>query len=433
MAFQEDDALYPRKAYVLAQTFFIQDNQEELILHAHKYDFDVLFFDQMVDFQQAVMTADADALFVVDLDVLSSLQKNDGNRTLFLRDLFAQLPEGRDYVYLQTEKQSGRFLLQQMLVESNCLAYADKPIANEKLVDKLFNLFVQSRQTASSTVLMLGDISLFDSAPLRAKRIQLFAHHDAHTLHREAKRLMPDVIIIDEKHYRQTEAILHILKRNLEADPSMEIILLLDHPDEALVRRAVADGFDTILLGKSDDILSQQLINRLSKIRLNKDLISRDRATGLLNKIGFQQRAHEVIKRAEVEGKQLGLAIVDIDKFKTINDTWGHHFGDIVIKRLSLTLNAAMGEYDLLSRFGGEEFVMLVWNITPDAMLAKVNTLRETFGALRFEVAPGDFRHFSFSGGAAFTPQFTTENALFLHADAMLYQAKQSGRNRICG
>jgi diguanylate cyclase (GGDEF)-like protein len=432
MAFQ-DDSLYPRKAYVLAQTFFIQDNQEELTLHAHKYDFDVLFFDQMVDFQQAVMVAEPDALFVVDLDVLSSLQKNDGNRTLFLRDLFAQLPQGRNYVYLQTEKQSSRFLLQQMLVESNCLAYADKPIANEKLVDKLFNLFVQSRQAVASTVLMLGDSTVFDREPLNARRINLVEHPDAHTLHRRAKDLMPDVVIISEKHYRQTEAILHILKRNLEADPSMEIILLLDKPDEALVRQAVGDGFDTILLGKADDILSQQLVNRLTKIRLNKDLISRDRATGLLNKVGFQQRAHEAIKRAEAEGKQLGLAIVDIDKFKTINDTWGHHFGDIVIKRLSLTLNAAMGEHDLLSRFGGEEFVMLLWDTSPEATLKRVEAMREAFGALRFEVTPGDFRHFSFSGGAAFTPTHTTENALFLHADAMLYKAKQAGRNRICG
>lgn len=432
MDYQDDDALYPRKAYMLAQTFFIQDNQRELTLHAHKYDFDMLFFDQMVDFQQAVLVAEPDALFVVDLDVLSSLQKSDGNRTLFLRDLFAQLPEGRDYVYLQTEKQSSRFLLQQMLVESNCQAYADKPIANEKLVEKLFNLFVQARQAVASTVLMLGSARMFDMKPLDARRIRMVEHPDAHTLHREAKRLQPDVVIIDERHYRQTESIVHILKRNLEADPSMEIILLIDKPDEALTRKAVADGFDTILLGKADDILTQQLVNRLSKIRLNKDLISRDRATGLLNKVGFQQRAHEVIKEAEAQGKQLGLAVVDIDKFKTINDTWGHQFGDIVIKRLSLTLNAFMGEQDMLSRFGGEEFVMLIWDIAPDAMVKKLDAMREAFGALRFEAARGDFRQFSFSGGAAFTPQFMTENALFLHADAMLYKAKQGGRNRIC-
>jgi len=432
MDLQDSDLLYPRKAYVLAQTFFIQDNQEELALHAHKYDFDVLLFDQMVDFQQAALTADEDALFVVDLDILSSLQKIDGNKTLFLRDLFAQLPPHRRYVYLQTEKQSSRFLLQQMLVESNCLAYADKPIANEKLVEKLFNLFAQARREVVSHVLILGSTRAFDLRMLEERHIKVIEHADAHTLHKEARRIRPDMIIIPEKQYRQTESIVQIIKRNMEADPSMEVVLLMQSNDVVLARRAVADGFDLLLLEKESDILSQQLINRLRKFRLNKELISRDRATGLLNKIGFQVRAHEAIVQAAAEGKQLGMAIVDIDKFKTINDTWGHYFGDIVIKRLSLTLESYMHENDLLSRFGGEEFVMLLWDTDQAGLLKRVNAMRHAFGAIPFEVAPGDIRHFSFSAGAAFTPHYTTENTLFLQADAMLYQAKQGGRNRVC-
>ncbi|MBV8659664.1 MAG: GGDEF domain-containing protein [Burkholderiales bacterium] len=432
MNLQDSDLLYPRKAYILAQTFFIQDNQEELALHAHKYDFDVLLFDQMVDFQQAVLSADDDALFVVDLDILSSLQKNDGNRTLFLRDLFAQLPANRRYVYLQTEKQSGRFLLQQMLVESNCLAYADKPIANEKLVEKLFNLFAQSRRDMVSQVLILGSAKAFDQQMLADRQIRMVEHAEAHTLHKEARRIQPDMIIIPEKQYRQTESLVQILKRNMESDPSIEIVLLLQSTDTVLARRAVADGFDQLLLEKESDILSQQLINRLRKHQLTKDLISRDRATGLLNKIGFQIRAHDAIMRATTEGVQLGLAIVDIDKFKTINDTWGHYFGDIVIKRLSLTLQSHMNEHDLLSRFGGEEFVMLLWNTDEDSLLKRLNAMKNAFGALPFEVEPGEIRHFSFSGGAAFTPDFNTENTLFLQADAMLYKAKQGGRNRVC-
>jgi diguanylate cyclase (GGDEF)-like protein len=320
-----------------------------------------------------------------------------------------------------------------MLVDSNCLAYADKPITSEKLVEKLFNLFAQSSRAMASTVLVMGSAAFLDMAPLEARRIRVIEHHDAQTLHKEAKRLQPDIVIIHEKQYRQTESIVQILKRNLEADPSLETVLLIDRDDEALTRRAVSDGFDIIWINKSNDILSQQLISRLKKIRVNKDLISRDRATGLLNKIGFQQRAHEVITRGLGEGKRLGLAIVDIDKFKAINDTWGHYFGDIVIKRLSLTLESHMRENDeLLSRFGGEEFVMLFWDIEPEALVKRLDTMREAFGSLRFEVTPGEFRQFSFSGGAAFTPEFTSENTLFLQADAMLYRAKQGGRNQIC-
>jgi two-component system, cell cycle response regulator len=70
------------------------------------------------------------------------------------------------------------------------------------------------------------------------------------------------------------------------------------------------------------------------------DLISRDRATGLLNKIGLQTRAQELIRVAGCESPpvELSFGVIDIDKFKTINDTWGHYFGDIVIKRPSSTI-----------------------------------------------------------------------------------------------
>ncbi|MGQ5523817.1 GGDEF domain-containing protein [Chitinimonas sp. PSY-7] len=425
--------LYQRRAWVLAQTFFIEDNQQQLTLLAHKYDFDMQFFDQMIEFQQAVIVASEEDLLVVDLDCLYSLQTADNNRTLFLRDLFKQLPSHRDYVYLQTEKQSGRFLLQQMLVESNCLAYAEKPIANDKLVDKFFNLFAQARRNMAGKILVVGAPGVIDKEALQERRIQVIEHDELQSLQREVKRIQPDIVVIAEHLYRRTELIVRILKRNLEADPSLEVLLLVDSNDDELSRQAVMEGFDSLLQRRASDILTRQLINRLGKIRLSRDLISRDRATGLLNKIGFQQAASEVIKQAEAQGKQLGLAVIDIDKFKTINDTWGHYFGDIVIKRLSLHLSGYMGPEDLLSRFGGEEFVMLLWDCNMAEMLKRIDRMREEFNALVFEAEPGLDKQFSFSGGAAGYPAFKTENELFLHADAQLYKAKQGGRNRIVG
>ncbi len=180
------------------------------------------------------------------------------------------------------------------------------------------------------------------------------------------------------------------------------------------------------------DVLVAQLINRANKIRVNKDLIGKDRATGLLNKIGLQKKAQDLIRQAAREGLSLAFGIVDIDKFKTINDTWGHYFGDIVIKRLSLTLGPHIGERDLLSRFGGEEFVVVFWDCTLEQGWQRLDAMRQSFCAIPFEVKPGDVRHFSFSGGVAAYPEFKSENELFLRADAMLYEAKQGGRNQIC-
>ncbi|GLR14310.1 hypothetical protein GCM10007907_31000 [Chitinimonas prasina] len=425
-------SLYKRKVYFLAQTFFIKDNQAELLLCAHKYDFDIQFFDQMAEFVRTAVQADPEDLYVVDLDVLYNMQLDD-NRTMFLGDLLRRLPQQHHYVYLQTEKQSGRFLLQKMLVDNNCLAYAEKPIANDVLVDKLFNLFAQRKRDETSVVLYLGDQVRFDAALLATQQVNLIHHPDVQTLHLAVKQMQPDVVVIEDSHYLRTEVIARVLKKNIEVDPSLEIVLLQTRPDTALARKATDSGFDQILSLTDSDVLTHQLLNRISKIRTDKNLISKDRATGLLNKIGFKKRAQDVIRRASRDKVALALAVIDIDKFKTINDTWGHYFGDIVIKRLSLVVGAHMQENDLLSRFGGEEFVMLLWDCTVQTARERVDKMRLAFGDIAFEVSQIETRHFSFSGGLAAYPALKTENELFLYADEQLYEAKQSGRNRICG
>jgi diguanylate cyclase (GGDEF)-like protein len=278
----------------------------------------------------------------------------------------------------------------------------------------------------------LGEPVGLDDGALMHRRIEVIHHADAQTLHLRVKELQPDMVLITEAEYVRTEAIVRVLKKNIEADPVREIMLLQRQPDAAVTARALATGFDDILLLTDPGVLAAQLVNRANKIRINKDLIGKDRATGLLNKIGLQKKAQDLIRRAARENRPLAFGVVDIDKFKTINDTWGHYFGDIVIKRLALTLAPYIGEDDLLSRFGGEEFVLVFWDCTLEQGWQKMDAMRQAFGAIPFEVKPGDARHFSFSGGVAAYPDYKTENELFLRADAMLYEAKQGGRNRIC-
>lgn len=425
--------LYRNHVLLLSQSFFIKDNRAELLLHAHKYDFDILFFDDVSRFVDAVARDGGDNLYVIDLDALHNLQADmpDGRRTLLLGELLQRLPDDHSYIYLQSARQGSRFLLQQRLVDSHCLAYAEKPIANDVLVDKLFNLFVQKKRGDPVRMVALGD-AVLDDAALLARGVEVLRHQDAQTLHLRVKELQPDLVLVTDTEYGRTDAIVRVLQKNIEADPVREIVLLQCRPDPALTRRALADGFDTVLANCEADLLAAQLIGRADKIRINKDLIGKDRATGLLNKVGLQKKAQGLIRRAAQEGRPLALGVIDIDKFKTINDTWGHHFGDIVIKRLSLTLAMQMGEHDLLSRFGGEEFVMVFWDCTREEGRERLDALRQAFCAIPFEVGPGESRQFSFSGGVAAYPEYRSENELFLRADAMLYVAKQGGRNRIC-
>jgi two-component system cell cycle response regulator len=425
--------LYKNHALLLSQSFFIKDNRDELLLHAHKYDFDIAFFSEVSDFAHAVEARGDDSLFVIDLDALHNMQSDmqSSRKTLMLGELLARLPGGHSYVYLQSARQGGRFMLQQRLVDSDCLAYAEKPIANDVLVDKLFNLFVQKKRGDLVRLMYLGDAAQLDGDALLEHRVELLSHDDVHTLHLRVKELQPDMVLIVDAEYERTEAIVRVLNKNIEADPVREIVLLQRRVDVELTRRALASGFDGIMPLVSPELLTAQLVNRANKIRVSKDLIGKDRATGLLNKVGLQKKARQLIRRAAQEGVPLSFGVVDIDKFKTINDTWGHYFGDIVIKRLSLTLASQVDEADLLSRFGGEEFVIVFWDCTLEQGQRRLDAMRQAFGAIPFEVRPGEVRRFSFSGGLAAYPACKTENELFLRADAMLYEAKQGGRNQI--
>jgi two-component system cell cycle response regulator len=426
--------LYRNQVLLLSQSFFIKDNRAELLLHAHKYDFDILFFDDVSRFVEAVARDGGDKLYVIDLDALHNMQADmpEGRRTLMLGELLQRLPADHRYVYLQSARQGSRFLLQQRLVDSNCLAYAEKPIPNDVFVDKLFNLFVQNKRGDLVRMVVLGEVPGLDEAQLAQRSVEVIRHPEAQTLHLRVKELQPDLVLVTDGEYLRTEAIVRVLQRNIEADPVREIALLQCRPDPALARRALADGFDAVLATGEPGLLEAQLVNRSNKIRINKDLIGKDRATGLLNKVGLQKKAQALVRRAAQEDCELAFGVIDIDKFKTINDTWGHHFGDIVIKRLSLSLAPQLGESDLLSRFGGEEFVVVFWDCNREEGRRRLDAMRQAFCAIPFEVAPGDLRHFSFSGGVAAYPECRSENELFLRADAMLYVAKQGGRNRIC-
>ena len=426
--------LYRNHVLLLSQSFFIKDNRGELLLHAHKYDFDIFFFDDVSRFVDAVARDGGDNLYVIDLDALHNMQADmqDSRKTLMLGELLQRLPGDRSYVYLQSARQGSRFLLQQRLVDSNCLAYAEKPIPNDVFVDKLFKLFVQKKRGDMVRMVVLGEVPGLDDAALLARDLEVTRHLEAQTLHLRVKELQPELVLVTDAEYARTDAIVRVLQKNIEADPVREIVLLQSGPDDVLARRALADGFDTVLASCEPGLLQAQLVSRANKIRINKDLIGKDRATGLLNKVGLQKKAQDLIRRAAVEGRPLAFGVIDIDKFKTINDTWGHYFGDIVIKRLSLTLAPHIGEFDLLSRFGGEEFVVVFWDCTLEQGWERLDAMRQAFGAIAFEVARGDMRHFSFSGGVAGYPEYKSENELFLRADAMLYAAKQGGRNQIC-
>ena len=126
---------------------------------------------------------------------------------------------------------------------------------------------------------------------------------------------------------------------------------------------------------------------------------------------------------------KLVLAVLDLDKFKSINDTYGHANGDVVLKKFARLLNKLNSEEVYVARYGGEEFVVLFFNKNKKDALKLLQKVKDKFTAHKFKELNDN--NVTFSAGIAQKDKKDTKESLFKKADDALYEAKEKGRNRI--
>ena len=158
-----------------------------------------------------------------------------------------------------------------------------------------------------------------------------------------------------------------------------------------------------------------------------------DYLTGLATRRHFMTQASEEIARARRYGLQLSLCMLDLDRFKTVNDTYGHKAGDKVLKRFSEICLASLREIDIAGRLGGEEFAILFPETGLDQVQLVVERLRERLANERVPLDDGVVLQFTVSIGVALLEASDEGlDSLMARADRALYAAKHGGRNRVC-
>jgi diguanylate cyclase (GGDEF)-like protein len=162
-----------------------------------------------------------------------------------------------------------------------------------------------------------------------------------------------------------------------------------------------------------------------------------DPLTGLSNRRYFEERLQEEFTRARRYRSPLSLVMMDIDYFKRINDTYGHPFGDEVLRAVSQVTRARLREVDMLARYGGEELIALLPETSPADALRACERVREAIEGLQLENLATDgtkrMVRCTASLGLASIPSPTLQSAadLLRAADECLYAAKGAGRNRV--
>jgi two-component system cell cycle response regulator len=232
--------------------------------------------------------------------------------------------------------------------------------------------------------------------------------------------------------------------RSREATRFVPILIMLQSGDETQIVRALDIGVNDYILHPFDPnelyarSLTQIKRHRSSeklKASLSKsvELAVVDPLTGLNNRHFLDAYMDKLISRSKRRKTPISMLITDIDKFKSVNDTYGHDVGDEALKEFARRLRSSVRGADLACRFGGEEFVVLMPDTTQEMALQVAERLRQSIEELPFDITDdGETLAVTTSVGVTcFHPEHDDSKSLLKRADTALYEAKSQGRNRV--
>jgi len=252
--------------------------------------------------------------------------------------------------------------------------------------------------------------------------------------------ILLDILIPDMNGYD----VCRVLKSK-DATKHIPVIFITTNTDEESIDKAFeVGGIDYItkpfkaleLLARIKTHLNMQnLIQELEESQKRMEILaSQDHMTKLYNRRYFSDISKTILNLAKRNKKELSVLMLDIDTFKRINDTYGHHVGDMVIIALADILKEYSRESDIACRFGGEEFLLLLPETSIQGAYAIGEKIRKRVEEFVLDIENEQTLKFTVSGGVSEMDIKNEENLeLTIHrADDALYEAKESGRNKVC-
>ena len=212
---------------------------------------------------------------------------------------------------------------------------------------------------------------------------------------------------------------------------SVPIVYLSGETDVALQVEALRLGGDHFLTKPFNPVILNAVVqSKIERYRALRRTMFQDSLTGLYNHTSTKQRLDTAVLRAANDQTPLSVAMIDIDHFKRVNDTYGHPAGDQVIRSLAWLLKRRLRNSDIIGRYGGEEFLVGLPLASSEQALQVLDRIRCDFGQIKHPFNETWFNT-TFSAGIAGNSALTTGEDLVKLADEALYVAKRGGRNRV--
>lgn len=412
----------PRRIFVVEDE---QELAEELKIQLGYFGYEVSVFNVLEDFRLALQQT---SNVVVLMDVTFPEDPLGGVK------LMNEVQEGRDtllpVIFLSAHDE---FEARLEAVRAGGIAYLCKPVNIGSLIDKLDNL-TSNKPLAPYRVMIVDDsaaLSAYHAAVLTQGGMTVKSVNNPFDVIESLLEFAPDLILIDLYMPECNGMDLAKVIRQLDAFVSIPIVFLSAENDLDKQLFAMGLGGDDFL---TKPIQPQHLISsvssRIKRSSMLRSFMVRDSLTGLLNHTAIKDQLQGEVAWAIRQKKPLSFAMVDIDHFKQVNDNYGHPVGDRVIKSLSRLLKQRLRASDLVGRYGGEEFAVVLVDADAASAMKVLDTIREDFSQLR-HLAEGKEFQVTFSCGIADAAQFPDATRLSDAADKALYKAKHAGRNRV--
>lgn len=321
-------------------------------------------------------------------------------------------------------------------VKAGGVAYFTHPVEIGTLIDVLDQNISGHCMTTPYRVLLIEDSrfqATFYARKLQNAGMETSILTDPMQITHTLGDFNPDLILLDMYMPVATGMELAKVIRQIETYLSIPIVFLSAETDKNKQLEAMKLGGDDFL---DKSIRPEHLIStvatRAARYRELRAMMVRDSLTGLLNHTTIKERLEQEMLRVERNASTLSFIMIDIDHFKKVNDTYGHAAGDRVLKSLSRLLNQRLRRTDILGRYGGEEFAIILPNTTINNALKVMEELREGFAKIRHQAENKEFG-VTFSVGIASTEHYKDSAGISEAADKALYIAKREGRNQsIC-
>lgn len=244
-------------------------------------------------------------------------------------------------------------------------------------------------------------------------------------------RYRPDLVLMDMHMPHCTGVEATRVLRQIPACQALPVVYLSSETDMGMQVAALRLGGDQFIGKPFNPVLMSTIVKtKIERYREMQRSSMHDGLTGLLNHTASKMRLTQMLQAMNRERDRLCVVMIDIDRFKSINDEHGHPVGDQVIRNIAWLLKGRLRATDIVGRYGGEEFVVALRGLNIDDAYHVMDRIRRDFFHLP-QTHAGGLLHASFSAGIAGYPDFAVEQDLIDAADRALLAAKSGGRNRI--